>query len=178
MSAAPRSPGSFESTSPESTRRLGACLARSLPDGAVVALIGELGAGKTALVQGAADGLGARARCDDGDEGATSPTFVLVREYEGSGRRIVHVDAHRMRSAAELRDIGSDDFLGRGAIAFVEWADRVEAALPRPYLAIHLRHAGETLRRVTWEGVGPGGEALARIAARACAEAGRGMGTP
>jgi tRNA threonylcarbamoyladenosine biosynthesis protein TsaE len=164
------------STSPEQTRRFGALLAAELPDGAVVALVGELGAGKTALVQGAAGGLGALEEHEDGDGGATSPTFVLVREYGGGARRrIVHVDAHRLRSPEELVDLGSDDFLGKSGISFVEWAGRVRSALPRPLLTIGLSHVGPFERRIELAADGPGGDDLLGLAVGALERSGCGV---
>ena len=169
---------SFVSNSADDTRRLGAALARALvsqfADGTVVALVGELGAGKTTFVQGAAGGLGiGRGAGEPGKpeaepEVVTSPTFVLVREHAGpGGRLLVHVDAHRLRDAPELRDLGSDDFLGRRGVAFVEWAERVEQALPRPYLVIRFRHEAEGVRALDIEGAGAGSEALLEAASRA-----------
>jgi tRNA threonylcarbamoyladenosine biosynthesis protein TsaE len=171
------------SCSEEETREFGARLARALPDGTVVALAGELGAGKTTLVQGAARGLGVVARDgppgegeDEEESGVISPTFVLVREHvSADGRKLVHVDAHRLAGAQDLADLGSDDFLGRtgrrgggqGGLAFVEWADRVYDALPRPCLVIRMSHEAETTRRLSLGGIGPGHEALVELAARA-----------
>jgi len=162
----------FVSGSPGETRAFGAELARLLPDGAVVALVGELGAGKTVLVQGAAEGIGA-GRGEGDDEGVTSPTFVLVKHHVGdSGRVLIHVDAYRLRGPSDLADIGSDDFLGREGIAFVEWADRVEAALPRPYLLVRVRHETTRSRRIELEGVGESSQALLEAAAKAAARSG------
>lgn len=152
---------------------MGAAVARALPEGAVVALVGELGSGKTTFVQGAAEGLGVEegGAARPGTEGVTSPTFVLVREHEGSGGRLlVHVDAHRLRDAAELRDLGSDDFLGLRGVAFVEWAERVAEALPRPYLLVRFRHESAGTRTLEFEGVGEGSGALAGAAAEATAD--------
>lgn len=160
----------FVSNSAEETRDFGERLARALPDGAVVALTGELGSGKTTLVQGAARGLGIDPGADKlGEtEGVTSPTFVIVREHKGTdGRVLVHVDAYRLRGADELKDIGSADFLGTRGITFIEWADHVEKALPRPYLAVRLRHESETARAIELEGVGDGSADLVAAAARA-----------
>lgn len=157
----------FISHSPEQTRALGAALARTLPEGTVVALVGELGAGKTLLVQGASEALGAG--CDPDGEGVTSPTFVLVRCYTGRrGRKVFHVDAYRLRDARELEDLGSNDFLGREGLAFVEWADRVEHAIPRPYLLVRLRHEDEHTRSISIEIVGESPE-LESAAAEALA---------
>ena len=178
----------FVSRSEEETRVFGTRLARALPDGTVVALAGELGAGKTTLVQGVARGLGVVTRGgprgegenEEQDEeeqsGVISPTFVLVREHvSADGRKLVHVDAHRLAGARDLTDLGSDDFLGRtgrrdggqAGLAFVEWADRVYDALPRPCLVIRMSHEAETTRRLSLGGIGPGHEALVELAARA-----------
>jgi len=162
----------FISRSAEDTRAMGARLARALPDGTVVALTGELGSGKTTFVQGAAEGLGIRPGADDlGEtEGVTSPTFVLVREHEGrDGRTLVHVDAHRLTGAAELRDLGSDDFLRCRGVAFVEWAERVEEALPEPRLVLRFAHRAAGEREIEVGGAGDGAEALVEIAGRALA---------
>jgi len=160
----------FVSHSAEETRAMGARLARALPDGTVVALVGELGSGKTTFVQGAAAGLGIRPGADDiGEtEGVTSPTFVLVREHHGrDGRTLVHVDAHRLTGAAELRDLGSDDFLKVRGVAFVEWAERVEDALPEPRLVLRFAHRAAGEREIEALGAGEGAEALVDAAGRA-----------
>ena len=160
----------FISRSANETRAMGARLATALPDGTVVALVGELGSGKTTFVQGAAEGIGIRPGADDlGEtEGVTSPTFVLVREHHGrDGRTLVHVDAHRLAGAAELRDLGSDDFLKVRGVAFVEWAERVEDALPEPRLALRFAHRAEGEREIEVGGAGEGAEALVEMAERA-----------
>ena len=89
------------SASPEETAASGERLGQALGPGAVVALIGELGTGKTCFVQGLVRGLGARVW-------ATSPTFVLVNEYRGGRLPVHHVDAYRTASLAELQDLGLD----------------------------------------------------------------------
>ncbi len=158
------------SRSARETRELGARLARALPEGTVVALTGELGAGKTTFVQGAAEGLGVRVRAaeEEAEEenDVISPTFVLVREHTGSGgRTLIHVDAHRLADAGDLADIGGGDFLGGRGLAFVEWADRVYDALPRPCLVIRFSHEAETERRIELGGLGPAHEGLLALAA-------------
>ncbi len=160
----------FLSTSPESTRAIGAALARALPDGTVVALEGELGAGKTTLVQGAARGLGIGAGGAADTDGVTSPTFVIVREHVGAGGRVlVHVDAHRLSGGAELLDLGSREFLRPRGVAFVEWAARVAEALPLPRLVVRMRHESERLRVIEIDGAGEGSAALASAARGALA---------
>jgi tRNA threonylcarbamoyladenosine biosynthesis protein TsaE len=100
----------------------------------------ELGSGKTYLTKGIALGLGLR-----DSRTVRSPTFILVSEYEGR-LRLYHVDAYRLRSAAELESLGSDEFLFSGGVTVVEWAERVKDALPREHLWVECRHAGESRR--------------------------------
>jgi tRNA threonylcarbamoyladenosine biosynthesis protein TsaE len=116
------------------TKAIGAALAGLLGPGDVVGLAGDLGAGKTRLVQGAAGALGA-------DGPVLSPTFMLVREYDGDPP-IHHVDAYRLSGPQELEDLGLEDVLSPDAVVFVEWADRVTAALPESWLELIL-HIGD-----------------------------------
>jgi tRNA threonylcarbamoyladenosine biosynthesis protein TsaE len=110
------------------TKAIGAALAGLLGPGDVVGLNGDLGAGKTRLVQGAAAAFGV--------EGPVlSPTFMLVREYEGD-LDVHHVDAYRLSGPLELEDLGLEEVLAADAVVFVEWADRVAAALPESWLEL------------------------------------------
>ena len=102
------------------TEAAGAALAAKLPDGAVVAMYGELGSGKTAFVRGMARGMGIGCR-------VSSPTFTIVNEYEGE-RTLIHFDMYRLGSADELWGIGWDDYLDRGAVCAVEWSENVQGA--------------------------------------------------
>ena len=136
----------------DATRRAGAHLAAQLQGGDSIALIGDLGAGKTTFVAGVVEALGGGA--------ATSPTFSLVNEYP-RGRLIVwHIDLYRIEKEAELRELGLDEILGdpRG-VAFVEWADKFDV-MPRDHLRIELAHAGNS-RTLTATGSGARGQALA-----------------
>jgi tRNA threonylcarbamoyl adenosine modification protein YjeE len=112
--------------------RFGEELGRGLAVPAVIGLSGELGSGKTTLVQAICRGLGAKAL-------ATSPTYALVHHYEARGVPIYHVDCYRLRSPEEARDLGFDDMLREGAIVLVEWPERAGTWLPR--LDRHLRLA-------------------------------------
>jgi tRNA threonylcarbamoyladenosine biosynthesis protein TsaE len=133
------------------TRAIGAALAGLLGPGDVVGLAGDLGAGKTRLVQGAADALGA--------EGPVlSPTFMLVREYDGDPP-VHHVDAYRLSGPLELEDLGLEDVLSPEAVVFVEWADRVAAALPESWLELVLHIRDGDQRQIE---VRPHGPAWAR----------------
>jgi tRNA threonylcarbamoyladenosine biosynthesis protein TsaE len=122
------------------TRAIGAAVAGLLDPGDVVGLAGDLGAGKTRLVQGAADALGV-------DGPVLSPTFMLVREYDGDPP-IHHVDAYRLSGPLELEDLGLEDVLSPDAIVFVEWADRVAAALPDSWLELVLRIRDDDHREI------------------------------
>ncbi len=100
------------------TERLGEEFAKTLSPGAVVALRGGMGVGKTAFVRGAARGLGETGR-------VTSPTYTIVNEYETT-TPMFHFDLYRLGSADELLEIGFDDYLARGGICFIEWSERAE----------------------------------------------------
>jgi tRNA threonylcarbamoyladenosine biosynthesis protein TsaE len=100
----------------------------------VVVLAGDLGAGKTCLVQGAAAARGVTGR-------VTSPTFVIVRSYDGDVR-IVHVDVYRLHRLGELDDLGAEEVFSDEAITFIEWGDAVAGDLP-PHTTITITRDGE-----------------------------------
>ncbi len=129
------------SSSEAETERIGENLARALPDGSVVALYGDLGAGKTAFVRGMARGMGIEAR-------VSSPTFTIVNEYAGGGRELLHFDMYRLGGAEELFDIGWDDYLARGAVCAVEWSENVEDAFDGSEVRVTLRKLSDTLREI------------------------------
>ncbi|HEX5814829.1 MAG TPA: tRNA (adenosine(37)-N6)-threonylcarbamoyltransferase complex ATPase subunit type 1 TsaE [Methylomirabilota bacterium] len=132
---------SLVASSPEETAAAGEALAGRLGAGDVVALTGELGAGKTCFVQGLARGLGvARA--------ATSPTFVLVNESRGR-LPVHHVDLYRTETLTELLDLGLEDLLGGEGVTLVEWADRCEPLLPARTVRVHIEGVGDEPRRIT-----------------------------
>lgn len=117
--------------SADQLQRFGEDLGRELRAPAVIGLSGELGTGKTTLVQAICRGLGARIL-------ATSPTYALVHHYDASGGRAVyHVDCYRLRSPAEAQDLGFDDMVREGAILLIEWPER--AGPWAPPLERHLR---------------------------------------
>jgi tRNA threonylcarbamoyladenosine biosynthesis protein TsaE len=125
-------------------RRLGALL---FP-GAVVALVGPLGAGKTQLVRAIAEGLGIA------DSGlVSSPTFVLIQEYPAR-LPIYHFDAYRLRSEAEFYDLGGHEYFELGGVCLIEWADRIPGCLPREHLLVQLDLTGEESRQARIEGRG------------------------
>ena len=139
------------SAGPEDTERIGEALARRLAPGTVVTLEGELGAGKTCFVRGLARGLGAD------PSAVSSPTFVLEHRYAtADGRALVHIDAYRIRSAADLESIGFDELLAHGtSVVAIEWPSRISAALPAARVDVRLRHAGEDEREIEIEDARP-----------------------
>lgn len=108
-------------------------LGRSLQPPAVVAIRGELGAGKTTLTQAICRGYGVTSE-------VTSPTFTLVHEYDGGRSRVYHLDLYRIRSAAELENLGWDDMLRDHAVIIVEWPERAAALMPHGHIPIELAH--------------------------------------
>jgi tRNA threonylcarbamoyladenosine biosynthesis protein TsaE len=129
----------FISRSTEQTRRVGMRLGAQLNCGDVVCLQGDLGSGKTTLVQGLAAGWGS---LDD----VTSPTFVLVNVYRRpDGQRLYHLDAYRLSGALEAEDLDLEALLESGPLV-VEWADRIQEALPGDNLKVSLHYINEDQR--------------------------------
>jgi tRNA threonylcarbamoyladenosine biosynthesis protein TsaE len=124
------------------TEAVGAALATTLAPGDVVLLEGEMGAGKTTFVRGAARALGF-------DGPVTSPTFTIGRRYEGGQLPISHLDLHRLSGLADEDPALLDDYLTLDAIAFVEWPAIAEPQLERIAARVLLEHAGGDRRRIT-----------------------------
>ncbi len=135
--------GTAVTRSPEETRAWGRRLGASLKPGDVVALTGPLGAGKTTLTKGLAEGL----ECPDPDA-VCSPTFAILQEVEGR-HPICHVDAYRLPEDAP-DDIGLEDYLDAGWVVVVEWADRLAQFLPEHAIWVDLAHEGPAERRIVW----------------------------
>ncbi|HTU88598.1 MAG TPA: tRNA (adenosine(37)-N6)-threonylcarbamoyltransferase complex ATPase subunit type 1 TsaE [Gemmataceae bacterium] len=130
------------------TQVFGRRLGQRLWPGSVVALIGELGAGKTHLTRAIAEGLGiADSRI------VTSPTFVLVQEYPAR-LPIYHFDTYRLNAEAEFADLGVHEYFESDGVCLIEWADRVPGCLPAEHLQITLEVTGETARRAIVKGSG------------------------
>jgi tRNA threonylcarbamoyladenosine biosynthesis protein TsaE len=138
------------------TEAFGRRLAALLFPGAVVALIGPLGAGKTHLARAIALGLGVA----DGRV-VTSPTFVLIQEYAGR-MPIYHFDVYRLRGDSDFSDLGVHEYFEGDGVCLVEWADRAAGVLPSEQLRVELEVAGETARRATVQGIGGQYEAVVR----------------
>lgn len=137
----------FISESLADTDRLGAALAAALPDGAVVALCGTLGAGKTRLVQAIA------AACDIDRSEVTSPTFVLCQEHIGR-RTLYHFDVYRLSGDEEFQRLGPQEYFSAGGITLIEWADKVAASLPDERLEVVIEVTGELSRQFTLRACG------------------------
>jgi len=133
------------------TRAFGRRIGALAPPGATIALTGALGAGKTTLVGGIAEGLGVPGR-------VTSPTFVLLAVHDGGRLTLWHADLYRVDSAAEVDLLALED--ARDGVLAVEWADRFSEVIPADHLSIHLEDAGAG-RRVDVAATGPIHAALA-----------------
>lgn len=130
------------------TETFGQTIGRALTGGETLALSGELGAGKTALVRGIATGIGAP------PSAVSSPTFVLIHEYQGR-LPLVHVDLYRLRSDAEAESTGLRDYFQGDTVTAIEWADKFPDLLPEDRLNITLRHASPTTRTAHLTAHGP-----------------------
>jgi tRNA threonylcarbamoyladenosine biosynthesis protein TsaE len=151
--------GSLVSTAPEQTRAFGRALGSAAVPGSLVALRGPLGAGKTQLAKGIAEGLGVPTVVN-------SPTFVLMNEHVGR-LRLYHVDAYRLSDPEEALAAGLLDDRELEGVTVIEWADRLEGWLPLDRLEIGLEPgAGPSERRVRWEAHGPAHARLAEALER------------
>ena len=149
--------GRLRSTSPEETRAIGRSLGRSALPGTVLALSGELGAGKTQLAKGVAEGVGITSVVN-------SPTFVLMNEHVGR-LRLYHIDAYRLGDPEEAVAAGLLDEREVDGLTVIEWADRLDGWLPIDRLDLELAAgSGPEDREITWRAWG---DAHARLAAEA-----------
>jgi len=126
--------------SAERTRSVGSALGELAAAGDVILLVGPLGAGKTCLTQGIARGLGVA-------ENVVSPTFVLLREYQGR-LPLYHLDFYRLDSVEEISALGLEDYLFGPGVCVVEWAEKGLSALPREHLLIEVERAAASRRRL------------------------------
>lgn len=133
---------------PEETFDWGRRLADDLNPGDVVALCGNLGAGKTQLSKGIVAGLGSAAS-------VSSPTFALVHEYSDGRIPVFHFDFYRLEHPAELLQIGWDEILAEGGVVVVEWADRFSELLPDGTRWFEIRSVGEGIREIEETGRPP-----------------------
>jgi len=138
----------FKSVSVGETIKFGERLGKLLAPGHVIALAGELGAGKTTMVKGIVQGLGVTDR-----RAVRSPTFALVHRYEGR-IPVYHFDAYRLENAQEMLDIGSDEMIYGDGVSIIEWADNVSECLPEEYLKVTLIAVSENERTIEVCGYG------------------------
>jgi len=133
------------SNSPDETQAAGRWLAATLQKGAVVALIGDLGAGKTHFTKGLVEALG-------GDPaGVTSPTFTLVHEYREGRLPVFHFDFYRLEEASELRNTGWEEYLFEDGVVVVEWAERFPSVLPEGTVRVRFLIGGGDQRTLELE---------------------------
>lgn len=130
----------ISSFSEDDTYRAGYSLAKYCTPGSVIAMRGDLGAGKTVFVRGLAAGLGLKAR-------VTSPTFTVVNEYPG-GIPLFHFDMYRLSGSDDLFEIGWEDYLERGGVCAVEWSEITEDAFPEDTITVSIRKTGDTAREI------------------------------
>lgn len=146
-----------QTSSAEETMRLGAWLGQQARPGWVIGLSGDLGAGKTTLVKGIAEGAGA------GRDEVTSPTFTFLHVYHGR-LEVHHMDLYRLDSPEQVRDLGVEEYLGGQGVAVVEWFENVPGVLPEPRLEMRIRNAGpgaaEDAREIALEAKGEGWDEL------------------
>jgi tRNA threonylcarbamoyladenosine biosynthesis protein TsaE len=140
------------SHSPQETEALGEQWGRTATAGLVLALSGDLGAGKTQLVRGLARGLGVTSRVH-------SPTFTLVNEYGGGRLTLFHLDLYRLETPDQIHSAGIEDFLNPEGVAVIEWAERLPGfaaggALLEKIARVNIEVLSETKRRIDYENVG------------------------
>jgi tRNA threonylcarbamoyladenosine biosynthesis protein TsaE len=141
-------PWQLVSSSQQHTDRLGQAIGRTLRGGETIALYGPLGAGKTALVRGIAQGLGAESAT------VSSPTFVMIHEYHGR-LPLAHVDLYRVRSPRDLESTGLVDYFSGATVIAIEWADKGAPMLPSDRLEIELSHRAPRSRVIRLRATGP-----------------------
>ena len=138
----------LKTKSPAETKALGEKIGKKLQGGEVIALTGELGAGKTCLTQGLALGLGINPR-----EYVTSPSFTLINEYQGR-LPLYHIDLFRLKGRGEVEELGCEEYFCGEGVTVIEWAEKVEDLLPEEYLSIKLIPLGENQRQISLNPLG------------------------
>ncbi len=143
--------GTFSTHAPSETQQLGQSLGRSLGPSSLVAFRGDLGSGKTCMIQGICQALEVR-------DYVTSPTFILINEYAGqragAALPIYHFDLYRLNGEEELEALGAEEYFYGDGICLVEWAERAGSLLPRKRIEVELTYCGDDERRILVERVG------------------------
>jgi tRNA threonylcarbamoyladenosine biosynthesis protein TsaE len=132
----------FYTHSPEETQEVGVRIGRQLKPGDVVALIGELGVGKTCLTQGIARGAGIHPH-----ETVNSPSYILINEYKGK-MPIYHIDLYRLQHLKEIVGLGLEEYLEGDGICVIEWGNRMQQLLPENYIQIRITGEDEFMRTI------------------------------
>ncbi len=138
----------FTTHSPEETIQLGRHLARELHPPRIVVLRGDLGAGKTTLVKGIAEGFQAAS-----EEDVTSPTFTLIHEYRGPVVNVFHIDLYRIETERELETLGLDDLWDDSNILLIEWGEKFPRFERERHVEIRFKRLGEDERRIRVSGL-------------------------
>ncbi len=138
-------PQTFISNSPEETIQFASQWGAKLPLGSVIVLQGNLGSGKTVFVKGVAKGLGV-------EEVVTSPTFVLVNEYQGR-IPIYHLDLYRIESSDQADSVGYEEYFDSNGMTLIEWGERVKPFLPKKAIWLKFEVLGEKKRRIRIHGI-------------------------
>lgn len=138
----------FRTHSPEETQEIGVQIGTQLRPGDVVALIGDLGAGKTCLTQGIAQGVGVYQ-----DQTVNSPSYILINEYEGK-IPIYHIDLYRLERLEDIVALGLEDYLEGDGICVIEWGDRMDELLPESHIQVTITAEDESTRAITVSPIG------------------------
>ena len=131
----------YHSKSSQDTVQLGKKIGSLLQPNDVIALTGQLGAGKTTIIQGIAEGLGVK-------DYVTSPTFIIINEYQGGRLPFYHVDLYRLEEAAEIEDLGIEEYFGRGGVCVIEWAEKLKELMPKKAERIEIDLISENERKI------------------------------
>ena len=132
----------YLSRSAAETQRIGVKLAKSLQPQDVIALVGQIGAGKTTFIQGLAKGLGVP------KENVTSPSFVLIKEYRGGRLPIFHADLFRLDGQDEAASVGLEECYQMPGVTVIEWANRIPTIVPEEFLELQFEVINRTTRRI------------------------------
>ena len=132
----------FTTNNPEETKCLGEKTGRFLKEGDVVALIGNLGVGKTVIANGLCAGLGVN------EDYITSPTYTIINQYDGK-IPVYHIDLYRLNDSKELYNLGWDEYIYGNGACIIEWADKAGERLPEEYLMVNIEVIGQEKRKIT-----------------------------
>jgi len=130
----------YHSKSSDETIELGRRLGSILQANDVIALTGRLGAGKTTLIQGIADGLGVK-------DYVTSPTFIIINEYQGR-LPFYHIDLYRMDDIAQIEDLGIEEYFNHDGVCVIEWAEKIGSLMPKKAETIEIKVVSENEREI------------------------------